>query len=197
MRTLEKADTLKDGLYKFPQTPSKIQFSSVALFPRFADATDRLASPSPHPDSLSLTSIHSVWPAGISTSSQGTIDWSGGLIDWTKATAQGFVAYVGWLNVQCYDPSLIPFQTSNSSANSSKSSRERSFDLLDERALLWERAETVNSYVYGSEFLAFSQVVRNQLPNIFTHSEQLCGPDHRVRIRRGDRHQLEIGRAHV
>ena len=49
VRTLLKSDTENA---RFPQTPSRVQFS--------------------------------VWPAGTSSSPKGTVDWSGGLIDWTK-----------------------------------------------------------------------------------------------------------------
>ncbi|GAA6060558.1 hypothetical protein JCM10212_006922 [Sporobolomyces blumeae] len=120
VRTLLKSDTDND---RFPQTPSRIQFS--------------------------------IWPAGISSSPQGTIDWSGGLIDWTQTGSQGFFAsQVQWLSVDCYDNSQLAYVASNqTSSNSSSSSSKRSLGeagaSLWERDL-WERAPIVNSYIYGT-----------------------------------------------
>ncbi|KPV76109.1 glycoside hydrolase family 16 protein, partial [Rhodotorula graminis WP1] len=48
----------------------------------------------------------SVWPAGIKASPQGTIDWSGGLIDWSSpayTANKAFQAEVAWVSVDCYD----------------------------------------------------------------------------------------------
>ncbi|GAA6011634.1 hypothetical protein JCM11491_004713 [Sporobolomyces phaffii] len=120
VRTLLKSDTTNG---RFPQTPSRIQFS--------------------------------VWPAGISSSPKGTVDWSGGMIDWSQTGSQGyFASQVQWLSVQCYDNSNLPYVSSNSSSSSSSNSTssKRSFgsdDGLRERDL-WERAPVVNSYVYGT-----------------------------------------------
>ncbi|GAA5878225.1 hypothetical protein JCM16303_002692 [Sporobolomyces ruberrimus] len=117
VRTLLKSDT-KDG--RFPQTPSRIQFS--------------------------------VWPAGISSSPKGTIDWAGGLIDWSQTGSQGyFASQVQWLSVQCYDNSNLPYVAGNSTTSSNSTSSKRSLESgnLWERDL-WERAPVVNSYVYGT-----------------------------------------------
>ncbi|KAI0319316.1 concanavalin A-like lectin/glucanase domain-containing protein [Amylostereum chailletii] len=49
----------------------------------------------------------SVWPAGINTSAPGTIEWAGGLIDWTdpEYTAAGhFYALVKSVDIKCADP---------------------------------------------------------------------------------------------
>ncbi|ORY79795.1 concanavalin A-like lectin/glucanase domain-containing protein [Leucosporidium creatinivorum] len=111
VRTLTRDSTKNGSLYKYPQTPSRIQMS--------------------------------VWPAGIAGASQGTIDWAGGMIDWTTSTykSQGYyAAHVQWINVECYD---------DSSSNSSRLAR-RDDETLWERSLLWERAGAVNSYVWGS-----------------------------------------------
>ncbi|GAA5904155.1 uncharacterized protein JCM6883_002095 [Sporobolomyces salmoneus] len=118
VRTLLKSDTTNG---RFPQTPSRVQFS--------------------------------VWPAGISSSPQGTIDWAGGLIDWSQTGSQGyFSSEVQWLSIDCYDNSALPFVTSNQSTSTNSSSSKRSLavdDGLWERSL-WERAPVVNSYVYGT-----------------------------------------------
>ncbi|KAM0754695.1 concanavalin A-like lectin/glucanase [Meredithblackwellia eburnea MCA 4105] len=122
VRTLTRASTLQDNLYKFPQTPSRIQFS--------------------------------VWPAGISTQSQGTIDWAGGMIDWSDPsyTSQGyFAAYVQWLSVTCYDPSSLTFQASNTTTSSSRLRQRSNLGEQLEGRTLWERADqNLNSFVYGA-----------------------------------------------
>ena len=48
----------------------------------------------------------SLWPAGLSSNGQGTIDWAGGLIDWNSQYMQNgyYYAMVNEVNVDCYDP---------------------------------------------------------------------------------------------
>ena len=49
----------------------------------------------------------SLWPAGLSSNGQGTVDWAGGLVDWNSPDVQNagyFYAMVNEVNVQCYDP---------------------------------------------------------------------------------------------
>ncbi|GAA6034288.1 hypothetical protein JCM8097_003826 [Rhodosporidiobolus ruineniae] len=96
----------------------------------------------------------SVWPAGIAGTSNGTIEWAGGMIDWSSKeyTSQGyFSANVKWLSIQCYDGSDLdlPYQASNSSSSSNSTSSR--LVKREEFPKLWERAdETVSSYVWGS-----------------------------------------------
>lgn len=49
----------------------------------------------------------SLWPAGLASNGQGTVDWAGGLIDWNSADVKNngyYYATVTDVNVQCYDP---------------------------------------------------------------------------------------------
>lgn len=48
----------------------------------------------------------SLWPAGLQSNGQGTIDWSGGLVDWNSKYMQNgyYYARVTDVNVQCYNP---------------------------------------------------------------------------------------------
>lgn len=53
----------------------------------------------------------SIWPAGINTSAQGTIDWAGGLINWNDpdyVAAGHFYALVNSVSVECADTSSNP-----------------------------------------------------------------------------------------
>ena len=48
----------------------------------------------------------SLWPAGLSSNGQGTVDWSGGLVDWNSPFMKNgyYYAMFSDVNVQCYDP---------------------------------------------------------------------------------------------
>lgn len=48
----------------------------------------------------------SLWPAGLQTNGQGTVDWAGGLVDWdSQYMSNGYYyASVSDLTVECYDP---------------------------------------------------------------------------------------------
>ncbi|EJF59764.1 hypothetical protein DICSQDRAFT_148289 [Dichomitus squalens LYAD-421 SS1] len=53
----------------------------------------------------------SIWPAGINTSAQGTIEWAGGLIDWSDPDYQSaghFYAFVESVSVVCADAKSNP-----------------------------------------------------------------------------------------
>jgi beta-glucanase (GH16 family) len=48
----------------------------------------------------------SLWPAGLQSNGQGTVDWSGGLVDWNSEYMQNGYYYARFMNVsvECYDP---------------------------------------------------------------------------------------------
>lgn len=49
----------------------------------------------------------SIWPAGIASSAPGTVQWSGGMIDWSNTdytTAGHFWASIARVDVECGDP---------------------------------------------------------------------------------------------
>lgn len=49
----------------------------------------------------------SIWPAGLPTSKQGTIDWAGGLVNWSSQDIQTYGYYYSIIEdvtVQCYSP---------------------------------------------------------------------------------------------
>ncbi|KAF1816643.1 hypothetical protein P152DRAFT_381702, partial [Eremomyces bilateralis CBS 781.70] len=48
----------------------------------------------------------SLWPAGLPSNGEGTIKWSGGLVDWNSPLMQNgyYYAMVKSVNVECYDP---------------------------------------------------------------------------------------------
>ncbi|KAK4552913.1 putative glycosidase CRH2 [Recurvomyces mirabilis] len=58
-----------------------------------------------YPQSPSRVQL-SLWPAGLSKNGQGTIDWSGGLVDWSSPYMQNgyYYASVSEVKVNCYNP---------------------------------------------------------------------------------------------
>ena len=52
----------------------------------------------------------SLWPGGLSTNGQGTINWAGGLVDWnspymaTAGNTKYYYASFSEVDIQCYDP---------------------------------------------------------------------------------------------
>jgi beta-glucanase (GH16 family) len=48
----------------------------------------------------------SLWPAGLASNAKGTVDWSGGEIDWQSKYMQSgvYTAVVSDVSVECYDP---------------------------------------------------------------------------------------------
>ncbi|RMD39786.1 hypothetical protein DV735_g5345, partial [Chaetothyriales sp. CBS 134920] len=48
----------------------------------------------------------SLWPAGLSTNGEGTIEWAGGLIDWDSQYMVNGYYYAAFesVDIQCYDP---------------------------------------------------------------------------------------------
>lgn len=48
----------------------------------------------------------SLWPAGLPSNGEGTIEWAGGLVDWDSSYMQNgyYFAMVNDVSVECYDP---------------------------------------------------------------------------------------------
>lgn len=48
----------------------------------------------------------SLWPAGLESNGQGTVNWAGGLVNWDSEYMQNgyYYAMVNDVNVECYDP---------------------------------------------------------------------------------------------
>ncbi|KAM0751683.1 hypothetical protein T439DRAFT_216321 [Meredithblackwellia eburnea MCA 4105] len=66
----------------------------------------------------------SIWAAGIDSEPQGTIDWSGGKVDWLSSNyTQGnlgdpgfYAAYVEKISIECHDLSVVNFSSTPASA---------------------------------------------------------------------------------
>ena len=104
VRTLKRSDvTGSDGVSRYPSTPSRIELRCALLPPYSSPCLFRFVSTlTDHPPFVTC----SLWPAGINSSGQGTIDWAGGLIDWNDPdykAAGHFYALVESVSVACAD----------------------------------------------------------------------------------------------
>lgn len=63
----------------------------------------------------------SIWGAGDGTFPPGTVEWSGGLIDWSKAKNARFVNMVKSVSITCADPEEVK----NDRPNYAFSSKQR------------------------------------------------------------------------
>lgn len=84
----------------------------------------------------------SLWPAGLPSNAQGTIDWAGGEIDWDSQDIKEkgyYYATIGQVDVTCYSPPSGTQQTGNNS-----------YIYTSDAALVNNVAITNNSTVLGS-----------------------------------------------
>ncbi|EPS95247.1 hypothetical protein FOMPIDRAFT_162459 [Fomitopsis schrenkii] len=70
-----------------------------------AETTDNSTGLSRYPNTPSRVQL-SLWPAGISSEPEGTVEWAGGMINWDDPdykSAGHFYAYIDSISVQCAD----------------------------------------------------------------------------------------------
>ena len=94
--------------YSIDWTPESIIWSidgeerrTVKRDDTFNETTDKYDYPQT-PSRVML----SVWPAGLPSNGEGTIEWAGGLVDWNSEYMQNgyYYALVKDVTVECYDP---------------------------------------------------------------------------------------------
>lgn len=82
----------------------------------------------------------SLWPAGLSTNGEGTIEWSGGLINWDSPYMQNgyYYAVVKDISVECYDPPSDAASTSGDKAYvyTSRDGMESDVAITDDNTIL-------------------------------------------------------------
>ncbi|GAM82201.1 hypothetical protein ANO11243_001800 [Dothideomycetidae sp. 11243] len=81
----------------------------------------------------------SLWPAGLASNGQGTIDWSGGLVNWdSPLMANGYYyAQVFDVNVQCYDaPSDAQVSGTKAYAYSNTAGTENTVEITNNNTIL-------------------------------------------------------------
>lgn len=131
VRTVKQSDTVSKGVSRYPNTPSRIQFRCVLRWPAVM------------PSLTSHLTQCSLWPAGTNASTQGVIEWAGGvfttfffflscliffpsgLIDWNDpdyVSAGHFYSYLKKVDIKCADsppsPDLISYVYGGNSSKS-------------------------------------------------------------------------------
>lgn len=81
----------------------------------------------------------SLWPAGLSTNGEGTIEWAGGLIDWNSQYMTNGYYYAAFdeVDIECYDPpSGANIQGSKSYIYTDKDMANSSVEITNENTVL-------------------------------------------------------------
>jgi beta-glucanase (GH16 family) len=94
--------------YEIDWTPDSLTWSIDGNAMRTKNRNDTYNSTTQqyhYPQSPSRVQL-SLWPAGLSTNGQGTIDWAGGLVDWNSDYMQNgyYYAMINDVTIECYDP---------------------------------------------------------------------------------------------
>ncbi|QDS70497.1 hypothetical protein FKW77_010152 [Venturia effusa] len=94
--------------YTIDWTPDKIDWivdGAVLRTKKRSDTWNSTSNRFDFPQTPSRIML-SLWPAGLPSNGQGTIDWAGGLISWNSPYMQNgyYYAMVSDVKVQCYDP---------------------------------------------------------------------------------------------
>ncbi|KAK4053203.1 hypothetical protein OIV83_001938 [Microbotryomycetes sp. JL201] len=171
-------------VYGLDWTPNKLEWTIDGNVVRTLQASNtKNGSLTKFPQTPSRIQM-SVWPAGVEGTSQGTIDWAGGMIDWNAPDykSQGyFASYVQWVSIQCYDNSDLTFQAGNtttSPTNSTSGSNSTSRLVRrgdDERHWLTERADTISSYLWGANSSAGQPQVSGSDASTIINSQYSTG----------------------
>ena len=75
-----------------------------------AETTDNSTGIVRYPSTPSRIEL-SLWPAGISSEPEGTVEWAGGMINWQDpdyVSAGHFYALIQSINITCADPTTEP-----------------------------------------------------------------------------------------
>ena len=94
--------------YTIDWQPDSISWAidGTILRTKFRNETYNTTSGQYHfPQSPSRVQL-SLWPAGLQQNGQGTVNWAGGLVDWSSQYMQNgyYYAMVSDVSVECYDP---------------------------------------------------------------------------------------------
>ncbi|KAH9933791.1 concanavalin A-like lectin/glucanase domain-containing protein [Fomitopsis serialis] len=102
-----------------------------------AEATDNSTGLSRFPSTPSRIEF-SLWPAGISSEPQGTVQWAGGMIDWNDPdykSAGHFYAYLDSVAITCNDPTTPGPNITSYVYSSNSSAYTPSIDLSNDTTI--------------------------------------------------------------
>jgi glycosyl hydrolase family 16 len=94
----------------------------------------------------------SLWPAGLASNGQGTIEWSGGLVNWNSPYMKNgyYYAMISDVNVQCYDPpSGASTPGSKSYVYTNVAATNQSISITDDETILASLYATGNNPKYN------------------------------------------------
>lgn len=94
--------------YTFDWTPESITWSIDGAALRTVNKNDTYNTTTQqyhYPQTPARVQL-SLWPAGLASNGEGTIEWAGGLVDWDSPYMQNgyYYAMVSDVTVECYDP---------------------------------------------------------------------------------------------
>lgn len=95
--------------YTIDWTPDEIKWSidgQVARTLKKSDSWNATANRFDYPQTPARLQL-SLWPGGLPTNGEGTINWAGGLVDWNSPDIQDtryYYAQVKDVSIKCYDP---------------------------------------------------------------------------------------------
>ncbi|KAI5306391.1 putative glycosidase crf2 [Ascosphaera pollenicola] len=81
----------------------------------------------------------SLWPAGLPSSAEGTVEWAGGLVDWESEDVKKngyYYSLIDKITVECYDPPKSAVKGSKSYIYKDDSGLESSVEISDEVVVL-------------------------------------------------------------
>lgn len=95
--------------YTIDWTPEQITWSidgQVGRVKKRSDTWNSTSNRYDYPQSPARVQL-SLWPGGLPTNGEGTINWAGGLVDWNSEDIQNnqyYYASIKDVSIQCYDP---------------------------------------------------------------------------------------------
>lgn len=107
-RNISTSNTVQEHTYTFDWQPEYMSWAIDGVVGRTVyknetwNSTDHTYHFPQTPARVQL----SLWPAGLPTNGEGTIEWAGGLIDWNSPYMQNgyYYAQVKEVSVECYEP---------------------------------------------------------------------------------------------
>lgn len=127
--------------YTIDWSPDQLTWSidgNVMRTLKKADTWNATANRYSYPQSPSRVQL-SLWPAGLPTNPEGTIDWAGGVIQWNSQymTNGYYYAQVDSISIDCYDlPSDAQNKGSSSYVLTNKNANESDFAITNNPTVL-------------------------------------------------------------
>lgn len=149
--------------YEIDWQPDQLTWSidgNVLRTLKKSDTWNETASRYSYPQSPARIQL-SLWPAGLPTNPQGTINWAGGEISWTSPymTNGYYYAQFDSISVDCYDtPSDVTVKGKSTYVLANKNAEEKDFQITDDPTILGSFLATGLDMDLGKESEASASV---------------------------------------